>query len=102
MFLTGNVLARTAMKLGGPAIADDGSWRGKWKLLKPGKNGSCIVKVPAASAAIVRMCFENRPGGDCERGGADGEARRGRIFDQKSVTQALSWNDADEKHGDAD
>lgn len=55
MFLTGNVTAKAGMKLGGAAIADDGSWRGKWRVLKPGKSGSCVVKVPAASAAIVRF-----------------------------------------------
>ena len=35
----------------------------------------------------LRACFENRSGRDCERGGADGEARRGRIFARKSVTE---------------
>ena len=36
---------------------------------------------------MLRACFENRSGRDCERGGVDGEARRGRIFARKSVTE---------------
>jgi hypothetical protein len=30
----------------------------------------------------VRACFKNRLEGDCERGGADGEARRGSILEE--------------------
>ena len=36
---------------------------------------------------VIRACLKNRSGRDCERGGADGEARRGRIFARKSVTE---------------
>jgi hypothetical protein len=35
----------------------------------------------------MRACFENRSGRDCERGGVDGKARGGRIFDENSVTE---------------
>ena len=58
IFLSGDVTAKTGMKLGGAVIGDDGSWNGKWKLLKPGKNSQCIVKVPAASAAIAKFALE--------------------------------------------
>jgi hypothetical protein len=58
MFLTGWVDSKTGATLGGAVIRDDGSWYGKWKLLKPDKSGKCVVKIPATSAAVVKFLFE--------------------------------------------
>jgi hypothetical protein len=58
MLMTGKVGAKTGITLGGAPIHDDGSWRGKWKSLKLNKTRRCAVKVPAASAAIVKFSFE--------------------------------------------
>jgi hypothetical protein len=58
IFLTapdGNPAAKTGVKLGGAAINADGPWLGKWAPLPAGQPGQCAVKVPAASAAIVRI-----------------------------------------------
>lgn len=57
MFLTGKVSEKSGIKLGGAAITQDGSWNGKWKSLKPGKNGRCIVKVPPETAAIIKFAL---------------------------------------------
>jgi hypothetical protein len=54
----GDVAAKTGVTLGGAEIKDDGSWKGKWKKLKPGKGGNFTVKIPAASAAVVRLSPE--------------------------------------------
>ena len=58
MFLTapdGDAAAKTGVTLGGASINADGPWLGKWKPLPAGKPGQYAVKVPAASAAIVRV-----------------------------------------------
>lgn len=51
----GDVAAKTGVTLGGAAINDNGSWRGKWAPLMSDKAGQCALKVPAASAAIVKL-----------------------------------------------
>ena len=51
----GGLAAKTGVTLGGASINDDGSWAGTWTPLAPGANGRCVVKVPAASAAIVKI-----------------------------------------------
>lgn len=58
IYMHGNVTSKTGIELGGAAIAGDGSWNGKWKLLKPPKNHQCSVNVPPASAAIIKFALE--------------------------------------------
>jgi hypothetical protein len=53
-----DIAAKTGVTLGGAEIKDDGSWNGKWKKLKPGKDGQFTVKIPAASAAIIQFSPE--------------------------------------------
>ena len=58
IFLTapnGDVTARTGVTLGGASITSDRPWLGKWESLASEKPGQCLVKVPAASAAIVKI-----------------------------------------------
>src|ERR1035437_4437551 len=58
IFLTapeGNAAAKTGVTLGGASITADGPWLGKWQPLAAGHAGQYVVKVPAASAAIVRI-----------------------------------------------
>ena len=61
IFLTapkGDVAAKTGVTLGGAEIKDDASWKGKWKKLKPGKDGQFTVTIPAASAAVIQLSPE--------------------------------------------
>jgi hypothetical protein len=51
----GGVAAKTGVSLGGATIGSDGPWLGKWTPLAPDKAGQCVVKVAAASAAIVKI-----------------------------------------------
>jgi hypothetical protein len=52
----GDVAATSGVTLGGAAIHDDASWTGEWKpLAAPETAGRLKLKVPAASAAIVRL-----------------------------------------------
>lgn len=58
IFLTapgGDVTAKTGVTLGGASIGNNGPWLGKWNPLVLDKPGQCVVKVPAASAAIVKI-----------------------------------------------
>jgi len=58
MFLTqtnGDVTATNGVTLGGASISGTGPWPGQWTDLGALSNGQCIVAVPAASAAIVRI-----------------------------------------------
>ncbi|MDE3066980.1 MAG: hypothetical protein KGJ60_05440 [Verrucomicrobiota bacterium] len=58
IFLTapvGDVAVKTGVTLGGATIGDDGSWHGKWKAVGSSEAGRCVLKVPAASAAIVKF-----------------------------------------------
>lgn len=58
MFLTtenGDVGATTGITLGGAPITNHSSWAGKWSPLKLNKSGQCAVRVPAGSAAIVKL-----------------------------------------------
>ena len=54
----GDVAAKTGVTLGGAAITDNGSWKGKWTSLKADKTGQCVVTVPAASAAVVELSLK--------------------------------------------
>ena len=51
----GNAAAKTGVTLGGASIGADGPWLGKWEPLAVGQSGQCAVKVPAVSAAVVRI-----------------------------------------------
>ena len=58
MFLTapsGNVGATNGITLGGAVVTNNAPWLGQWTVLNPLTNGQCMVKVPAASAAIVTV-----------------------------------------------
>jgi hypothetical protein len=58
IFLTapeGDAAAKTGVMLGGASINADGPWLGKWTTLVAGHASQYLVKVPAASAAIVRI-----------------------------------------------
>jgi len=62
IFLTstnGNAAAKTGVTLGGAFISADGPWLGKWTpLMMSDDSRRCAVKVPAASAAIVKIALE--------------------------------------------
>ncbi|HZM06515.1 MAG TPA: glycosyl hydrolase family 79 C-terminal domain-containing protein [Candidatus Saccharimonadales bacterium] len=51
----GGVSAQSGVTLGGASIEDDGSWHGQWTALHSTQPGTCAVKVPPASAAIVKI-----------------------------------------------
>jgi hypothetical protein len=51
----GDVAAQTGVTLGGAAIKQDGTWEGTWTPLAPSPAGVFTVKVPASSAAIIRL-----------------------------------------------
>ena len=58
IFLTapnGDAAAKAGVTLGGAAITADAPWLGKWAPLPAGQAGQCVLKVPAASAAVVRI-----------------------------------------------
>ena len=58
MFLlapNGDPAATNGITLGGAGIANNGPWLGQWTDLSPLTNGQCVVTVPAASAAIIRI-----------------------------------------------
>jgi hypothetical protein len=58
IFLTapsGDVAAQSGLTLGGAPIKDDASWEGAWTPLPSLQSGLFTVKVPAASAAVVKM-----------------------------------------------
>jgi hypothetical protein len=51
----GNVAKATGVTLGGAAIADNGSWAGKWTSLHTVGTNQCMVTVPVASAVVVKL-----------------------------------------------
>ena len=52
----GDVQARSGGMLGGAVINDDGKWNGTWAPLSPPSGGGQFkLRVPAATAAIVRL-----------------------------------------------
>ena len=59
MFLTapeGNVASKSGVMLGGAEIQDDASWRGHWTpLAKPSANGQFTLKLPAATAVLIKI-----------------------------------------------
>jgi hypothetical protein len=58
MFLAGpdnDIAATRGVTLGGAPIEDNGNWAGRWTSLPTGTNGTCSLKVRAASAVIVRL-----------------------------------------------
>lgn len=48
------VAATKDVTLGGAAISSRNGWNGQWTPLKLSQAGQCTLRVPAASAAIVR------------------------------------------------
>ena len=58
MFLTapnGDVAATSGVTLGGATITNNAPWEGKWTPLQSSDAGQCSVKVPAASAVLVKI-----------------------------------------------
>ena len=58
IFLTapgGNLQATSGITLGGAPILNNAPWDGRWTPLSPASNAGCVVVVPAASAAIVKL-----------------------------------------------
>ena len=58
MFLSapnGDVGATNNVTLGGASITNNAPWRGQWTALDPPPDGPCTLRIPAASAAIVKM-----------------------------------------------
>lgn len=51
----GDVEATQGVSLGGGSISNDGPWQGHWTTLNRITNGDCVVTVPTASAAVVRL-----------------------------------------------
>ncbi len=51
----GDVASKTGTTLGGAVVENDGSWNGKWTDLTPTGAGSFTIKIPAASAAIIKL-----------------------------------------------
>lgn len=51
----GDVSAKSDITLGGESIDNDKPWRGRWTPLSSETGGQCVVKVPAGSAAVVRL-----------------------------------------------
>jgi hypothetical protein len=51
-----DVAAKAGVMLGGAAINEEGGWKGAWTLLAaPSSKGQFILKLPAATAAMVRL-----------------------------------------------
>jgi hypothetical protein len=62
LFLTapgGDVAAKSGELLGGSSIDDAANWRGAWApLAAPAADGTFMIKVPAATAVVVRLSAE--------------------------------------------
>ncbi len=52
---SGDAAAKTGVTLGGASINADGPWLGKWERLSASRLGQYTVRVPAVSAAVVRI-----------------------------------------------
>ena len=50
-----DVAAASGVTLGGAPITDDGNWKGVWESLPLLSNGDLVLKLPPASAAVVRL-----------------------------------------------
>lgn len=60
MYLTtpdGNMAAKAGITLGGATIRNDTPWAGQWTELAPVSNNCCALKVPASSAAVVKIAL---------------------------------------------
>ncbi len=55
---SGDAAAKNGVTLGGATINADGPWLGKWSPLKANQPGQYMLKVPATSAAIVRVAAQ--------------------------------------------
>ena len=51
----GNVGATNGITLGGVQIVNNAPWHGQWTSLVPEENTPCVVKVPAASAIVLKI-----------------------------------------------
>ncbi|HSU55128.1 MAG TPA: hypothetical protein VLT36_13810 [Candidatus Dormibacteraeota bacterium] len=52
---TEDVAAKSGITLGGSEIMNDATWAGHWKPLTPAMHQTFTLKVPAATAALVRL-----------------------------------------------
>jgi hypothetical protein len=63
-----DVAAKTGQTLGGAEISCAGEFTGNWQALPPPRAGAdCLVEVPAASAAIIKLTLENSFGVNASR-----------------------------------
>lgn len=51
----GDIAARSGVTLGGASINNHQPWHGKWETMKLDKPGRCVLKIPAASAIVVKL-----------------------------------------------
>ncbi len=51
----GDISSKTGMTLGGAAFENNGTWNGKWTDLPPAHSGSFVLKIPPASAAVIKV-----------------------------------------------
>jgi hypothetical protein len=50
------VAAKSGITLGGAAVDEQGNWQGFWAPLSgPADSGQFAIKVPAASAAVIKF-----------------------------------------------
>jgi hypothetical protein len=54
----GDVAATSGVTLGGAEIESDGTWKGEWKPIPAPVQGEFKIKLPAASAAVVKLDFK--------------------------------------------
>ena len=50
-----DIAATTGIKLGGSSIDNNGRWKGTWSELDPPGGGQLTLKIPAASASIIKL-----------------------------------------------
>lgn len=53
-----NPAATEGITLGGSEIDNNGRWNGTWNAIDPPRNGSLTIKIPAASANIIRLASD--------------------------------------------
>lgn len=89
-----NPTATSGITLGGATINDNGSFHGKWSSLDSVENGRYVLKVPATSAAIVKIGGTNiqvLPPALLRKNGESGIPRRA-TFEWLPSSGAIEYN----------